>query len=119
MPRGQRLVKSEKPKPTRGAILALCDQGLSTSEVSAALGVCGAWVRRVKQERRETGKVENATTRRRTPRWAAYREQIEAAIAAEPDLTLAELQQKLGTTLHPGTLCRALQKLKLTFKKKS
>jgi transposase len=112
-------VKSTKPKATRGEILALCAQGLTTSEVSAALGVCGAWVRRVKQERRESGKVANATTRQRTPQWAAYREQIEAAIAAEPDLTLVELRQKLGTTRHPGTLCRALQTLQLTFKKKS
>lgn len=119
MPKGQRLVKSDKPKPTRVEILAMYDQGHSTSEVCAALGVCGAWARRVKQERRELGRTENSTTRRRIPRWAVYKAQIEEVLAHQPDLTLAELQQHLGTTLHRGTLCRALQKLKLTFKKKS
>jgi len=119
MPKGRRLVKSSRPKATRAEILAMYDQGHTTSEVCAALGVCGAWARRVKQERRESGKTENSTTRRRTPQWLVYQEQIEEAVAQQPDLTLGELQQHLRTTLHRGTLCRALQKLKLTFKKKS
>lgn len=119
MPKGQRLVKSGKAKPTRAEILALYDQGHSTSEVCTALGVCPAWARRVKQERRESGKIENSTTRRRIPRWMVYKDQIEAALKHQPDLTLSELQQHLATTLDRGTLCRALQRLKLTFKKKS
>lgn len=119
MPKGQRLVKSPKPKPTRDQILAMYDQGHTTSEVCAALGVCHAWARRVKQERRELGKTKNSTTRRRTPRWMVYKAQIEEALAQQPDLTLRELKLHLGTTMHRGTLCRALQKLKLTFKKKS
>lgn len=119
MPKGQRLVKSNKPKATRAQILAMYDQGHTTGEVCAALGVCGAWARRVKQERRESGKIENSTTRRRTPRWMVYKEQAEEALARQPDLTLSELQQHLRTTLHRGTLCRMLQRLKLTFKKKS
>ena len=118
MPKGQRLVKSNRRKPTR-EILAMYEQEHTTSEVCTVLGVCGAWARRVKQEWRESGKRENATTRRRIPRWMVYKEQIEEALAHQPDLTLGELQQHLGTTLHRGTLCRALQKLKLTFKKKS
>ena len=119
MPKGQRLVKSGKSKPARSEILAMYDQGHTTSEVCAALGVCPAWARRVKQERRELGKTKNSTTRRRTPRWMVYKVQIEEALARQPDLTLAELKHHLGTELHRGTLCRALQKLKLTFKKKS
>ena len=119
MPKGQRLVKSNKPRPSRADILAMYDQGHSTSEICTALGVCSAWARRVMQERRELGKTENASTRRRTPQWLVYKAQIEEALAAQPDLTLRELQQHLGTTLHRGTLCRALQRLKLTFKKKS
>jgi transposase len=43
---------------------------------------------------------------------------IQAALAQRPDLTLDELKAELGTSLHSTTLCRALQKLKLTFKKK-
>lgn len=108
-----------KPKPTRAQILALFDQGLGTHEVAKQLQISEPWARRVKQERREQGKLANATTRRRQPTWASLVPQIHAALAKQPDLTLAELKAELGTTLHPGTLCRALQKLKLTFKKKS
>lgn len=119
MPKGQRIVKSNKPTPSRAEILAMYDQGHSTSEVSAALGVCHSWARRVKQERRESGKTANATTRHRTPSWMAFKDQIEAALAKQPDLSLAELRECVGTTLHRGTLCRALKRMNLTFKKKS
>jgi transposase len=119
MPKGQRLVKSNKPKPTRAQILSMYDQGHTTSEVCTALGASTAWARRVKQERRESGKTENSKTRRRMPEWLAYKDRIEEALTQQPDLSLSELKQHLGTTLHLGTLCRALQRLKLTFKKKS
>lgn len=108
-----------KAKPTRAEILALYDQGLGTHEVSVRLEISQAWARRVKQERREQGKTANATTRNRVSKWAALVPEIRAAIATQPDLTLEELKAVLGTTLHSGTLCRALRKLKLTFKKKS
>ena len=40
-------------------------------------------------------------------------------IAAQPDLTLQELKDELGTDLSRSTLCAALAKLRLTLKKKS
>jgi hypothetical protein len=40
-------------------------------------------------------------------------------IAKRPDQTLGELQSELDTELSKATLCRALQKLRLTLKKKS
>jgi len=107
-----------KAKPTRAEILALYDRGLETQEVATELEISLAWARRVKQERREQGKTTNATTRNRQPKWAPLVPQIQAALAKQPDLTLDELKAELGTTLHSTTLCRALQKLKLTFKKK-
>jgi len=39
-------------------------------------------------------------------------------VETNPDLTLAELQKELGTDLSLPTLCRALQQLRLTLKKK-
>lgn len=107
-----------RPMPSRAEILALVDQGLGTQAVAVRLEVSQPWVRRVVQERREQGKTANATTRQRRPKWEPLIPQIQAAIAAQPDLTLEELKVELGTTLHTTTLCRALQKLKLTFKKK-
>lgn len=113
------LVKSTGPKPSRSEILALYDQGLETLEVSTRLLISPAWARRVKQERAEHGTTRNAITRHRVPKWAPLVPEIKKAIEEQPDLTLVELQAKLGTTLHTGTLCRALQKLQLTFKKSS
>jgi transposase len=106
-------------KEFRREVLAACDAGGRTRAVAQRFGVSEAWVRRIKQERRETGKTAPATTRRRTPQWAAEADRIRAAIRATPDLTLDELKARLQTPLSRTTLCRALQRLKLTLKKKS
>lgn len=63
---------------------------------------CEPWARRVKQGRRELGKVKNDTSRKWTPRWALEAEQIKAAIKRRPDLTLDELKVELGTSLSFG-----------------
>jgi transposase len=104
-------------KEFRGEVLAACDAQLGTRAVALKFNVSESWVRRVKQERRERGKVGPATTRRRTPRWAVEADRIRAAIAKQPDLTLSELQRELETSLSRMTLCRALKQLRLTLKK--
>ena len=106
-------------KEFRGEVLAACDAGGRTRAVARQFGVSEAWVRRIKQERRESGKTAPAATRRRTPRWAQETDRIVAVIARTPDLTLDELKAELQTPLSRTTLCRALQRLKLTLKKKS
>lgn len=107
------------PKPSRKEILALYEEGLSTREIATRYQISESWARRVKQEFRETGKTSNATTRNRQPKWAPLIPRIKQLIAEQPDLTLQELKDELQTELDRGTLCRALQKLKLTLKKKS
>lgn len=106
-------------KEFRREVLAACDAGLSTHAAALKFGCSKSWVRRVKQERRESGKTEPKLTRTRVPDWYAYRERIEQAISRRPDLTLAELKLEIGTTLSRQTLCTALRRLKLTLKKKS
>lgn len=106
-------------KEMRRDVLAVCDAGAGTRAVAVRFGCSESWVRRVKQERREQGKVAPATTRRRVPRWAVHREQMERIVAQRPDITLRELKEELGTELSRQTLCTALRKLKLTLKKKS
>lgn len=106
-------------KEFRREVLAACDAGGKTREVSRQFGVSEAWVRRIKQERREQGKTAPLTTRRRTPIWVKEADRIREAIAKSPDLTLDELKAKLNTSLSRTTLCRALQRLRLTLKKKS
>ena len=106
-------------KEFRREVLAACDSGGTTREVATHFDVSESWVRRVKQERRELGKTAPCLRRDRTPAWAEYTEQILAIYEARPDTTLAELKAELGTSLSTKTLCIALQKLRLTYKKKS
>lgn len=106
-------------KEFRREVLAACDVGGGTREVALRFEVSESWVRRIKQERRELNKTAPCLTRKRTPQWMAEREQIQAAIREQPDLTLKELKARLGTRLSVQTLCRALQQLRLSMKKKS
>ena len=101
----------------RREILKACDGGEGTRAVATRFNVSESWVRRIKQERREQGKLAPLRTRKRTPQWAVYAEQIVMLIGHTPDLTLSELREKLATTLSEVTLCRALQQLRLTLKK--
>ncbi len=41
----------------RERVLAACDEGMMTAEVAEALAVSPAWVRRLKQRRRQAGEV--------------------------------------------------------------
>ena len=106
-------------KEMRREVLAACDRGEGTRVVALRFKCSESWVRRVKQERRELGKTEPLLTRRRTPKWEAYRERIVELIAKRPDMTLQELKDELETTLSRQTLCTALARLKLALKKKS
>jgi transposase len=105
-------------KEFRGEVLADCDRGRSTREVATHFNVSESWVRRVKQERRELNKVAPCLTRRRTRRWAPLADRMREVIRHKPDLTLRELKAELGTELSVQTLCTALQRLRLTVKKK-
>ena len=106
-------------KEFRREVLSVCDSGKGTREVASQFKVSESWVRRIKQERRELGKTAPLLTRNRTPEWVVHTEQIKEIYAERPDTTLSELKAELGTKLSRGTLCVALKKLRLTFKKKS
>jgi len=100
-------------------VLAACDMGRSTREVATYFDVSESWVRHIKQERRELNKTAPFLKRRRVPLWAAFADQVKDVIKRNPDLTLEELKRELGTDLSVPTLCTALQRLRLTLKKKS
>jgi transposase len=106
-------------KERRAEVLAACDAGEGTKAVALRFHVSESWVRRVKQDRRELGKVAPATTRRRNPTWLPQAERIREMVRSHNDLTLDELSAKLDYTVGRVTLCRALQALRLTLKKKS
>ena len=100
-------------------MLAACDRGRSTREVATYFEVSESWVRRIKQERRELNKTAPLLKRRRTPLWATLADRMREIIQRKPDLTLRELKSELQTDLSVQTLCSALQRLRITVKKKS
>ena len=106
-------------KEKRGEVLADCDAGILVRDVAQKHRVSESWIRRIKQERREQNNIAPDTTRKRTPKWAYEQVAIQKAIESKPDMTLQELKREIGTDLSVSTLCRALQRLKLTLKKKS
>lgn len=106
-------------KEFRREVLAACDSGEGTQEVALKFGVSESWVRRIKQVRRERGQTAPKQTRDRQPEWWVYKDRIIEIVEATPDISLSELQTALDTTLSRSTLFVALNRLKLTFKKKS
>ena len=75
-------------KEFRRDVLAACDTGGGTREVALQFGVSESWVRRVKQERREQGKVAPRSTRDRRKSWEPHAAWLLAKLA---QVTLLEL----------------------------
>jgi len=104
----------------RDRVLAACDAGTGTRAVARRFAVSESWVRRLKQRRREAGETAPRPPRnRRAPKLAPHLGRLRELVAAEPDLTLAELRARLGVAVSLGTLWAAVAGLGLTVKKKS
>jgi len=103
----------------RKRVLAACDAGRGTREVSTLFQVSPAWVRRLKQRRREWGIVEALARNagRKSKLTLDDRKRLVDLVAQTPDATLEELRDRLGVKVDPATICRALKQLDLTFKK--
>jgi transposase len=103
-------------------VLAACDVGGGTRQVALEFGVSESWVRRVKQERREQGKVAPKTIRDRRKSWEPYAAWLLAKLDGQPDIYLRELevaaQEELGWTVSGVTLSRACRALRRTRKKR-
>jgi transposase len=104
----------------RERVLADSDAGLTSAQVAAKFTVSPAWVRRLKQRRRQTGEVAPRGGRRGPrPSWDAYAGRLAGAVRRAPDATLAELRQRLGLAVALSTVWRAVAALGLSVKKKS
>lgn len=104
----------------RERVLADCDAGMGTLAVAVKYKVCPAWVRRLKQQRRETGQIAPRKPRPRQPvKMIQYMEKLAPLVREKPDATLEELRARLGEAISTTTLWRALRALQFTFKKKS
>jgi transposase len=102
----------------RQRVLADCDAGLPTKAVADKYRVSTAWVRRLKQCRRETGSIEpRVATPGPEPTLAAHHDRLRALVREAPGLTAGEYRDRLGVRVAVVTVWRALRRLGLTFKK--
>jgi transposase len=103
----------------RERVLA-ASQSAPTQVVSERFDVSAAWVRRLKQHQRERGDILPRTGGGSRGR-KIDRQQLAELVKEKPDATLVELRDLLvirgGQKVTPWAICKALQELKITFKK--
>ena len=106
----------------RGEVLAACDANEGTQAVALRFNISESWVRRIKQQRRETGQVAPKTAAPRQPKWSDWADWLVAKITARPDIYLrelqAELKQERGEEVCLTTICNACQALEQSRKKR-
>ena len=106
----------------RGEVLAACDTNEERRSIALRFKVSESWVRRIQQQRRETGQVAAKKAAPRQPEWHAWADWLVAKIAARPDIYLRELQDELkrerGEEVCLGTICAACRALKKSRKKR-
>lgn len=101
----------------RERVLLACDRGMLTKQVAEVFDVSPAWVRRLKQRRRETGETGPR------PSGGARVRKIDTARLAElveqqPDATAKELRERLGIRCAESAIYMALKRLGLSYKKR-
>ena len=95
------------------------DAGMKAADVAVKYRVSGSWVRLLKQRRRETGDVAPRVQRHGRRRMLEpHLHTLAALIAEQPDRTVAELKDALGTPASLATIWRAVAALDVTVKKK-
>jgi transposase len=104
----------------RVLVAAAYDECGSSIEVAEEYGCSGSWVRRLVRRRRETGSLGVLTPRRPDARklGGGDPEHLRTLIAAEPDMTLAELAGAPGNKASVPTVWRATRALGLPLKKR-
>lgn len=108
----------------RKRVLAMCDRGHTTLEVARVFEVSEAWVRRLKQRRREEGIIgpRPCGGRRHGHFDPARLEQLQGWLRQHPDATLqwllARVEREMGLRCSIMAVCRAVKKLGWSLKKK-
>ena len=100
----------------RERVIADCDAGLGTKATATKFRVSPAWVRRLKQHRRERGDIvprNGGGSRGRK----IDRDRLATLVRAQPDATLVELRDRLGVSVTPWAVSKALRALGLSYKK--
>jgi len=105
----------------RERVLRALDRGERPTEIARRFEVSRVWVYQVRDRLRQTGERSSYPIGgHRRSRLAGLEPVLRAWIEAEPDLTLAEMQQRLsrrGVAIQLGALWHQLNKWNLSFKK--
>jgi len=102
----------------RERVVAACDEGMGTAEAAEAFAVSPSWVRKLKQQRRETGSIApRVATPGPKPALDPHADRLRELVRADPDRTAAEYRDRLGAGVAAVTVWRALRRLGLTHKK--
>jgi transposase len=100
----------------RERVMAAYDSGRQTKEIAKTFDVSPAWARRLKQHKRERGDIVPRTGGgRQTPKVDPIR--LGELVKQKPDATLVELRESLKVDCALWTICKALRRLKLSYKK--
>ena len=106
----------------RGEVLAACDTNEERRAIALRFKVSESWLRRIQQQRRESGQIAAKKAAPRQPKWQAWADWLIAKIAAQPDIYLRELQvelkQERGEEVCLATICAACRALELSRKKR-
>ena len=106
----------------RSEVLAACDTDEERRVIALRFKVSESWLRRIQQQRRETGQVAPRIAAPRKPLWQAWADWLIAKIADRPDIYLrelqAELKQERGEEVCLGTICAACKALDQSRKKR-
>jgi transposase len=101
----------------RDRVLAAYDREVPTQQIAEMFQVSKAWARRVNQRRRELG--ETSPRRMGGPGVIKVdRVRLLELVREDPDATLPELRERLGVACAISTICVALKRLGLSFKKR-
>ena len=102
----------------RQRVLRDCDAGVGTRAVATKYAVSESWVRKLKQQRRETGSIEPRTaTPGPKPTLDPHADRLRELVRDAPGLSAEEYRDRLGIDVAAVTVWRALRRLDLTFKK--
>ena len=100
----------------RDRVLLAYDRGMKTKQIVEVFRVSPAWARRIRQCRRETGRVRPLPTGGKRVQKINPTRLLEL-VALQPDATLKELRERLGVKCALSSVWTALDKLRLSFKK--
>ena len=108
------------PVEYRQRVIALTEEGYTTSEIAEVLGTSGAWVRSIKALHRSGQPLApKSRANKRTSLAEREGDRIRARIREKPGSTLEDLKRDLELSVSISGLWYALQELKISLKKVS